>query len=58
MRNLSEGESYSADHTINNLGVMEENIQDAEANIRDTDIADEMMAYQIVHLADFLLEET
>ena len=33
------------EHTINNLGVMEENIQDAEANIRDTDIADEMMAY-------------
>ncbi len=33
------------EHTINNLGVMEENIQDAESNIRDTDIADEMMAY-------------
>ncbi|MBR2896163.1 MAG: hypothetical protein IKC03_10995 [Oscillospiraceae bacterium] len=33
------------EHTINNLGVMEENVQDAEANIRDTDVADEMMAY-------------
>ena len=33
------------DHTINNLGVMQENIQSAESNIRDTDVADEMMAY-------------
>ena len=33
------------DHTINNLSVMQENIQDAEATIRDTDVADEMMAY-------------
>ena len=33
------------EHTINNLGVMTENIQDAESTIRDTDIADEMMAY-------------
>lgn len=33
------------EHTINNLGVMEENIQDAESTIRDTDVADEMMAY-------------
>ena len=33
------------DHTINNLSVMEENIQDAESSIRDTDVADEMMAY-------------
>ena len=33
------------DHTINNLSVMEENIQDAEATIRDTDVAEEMMAY-------------
>lgn len=33
------------DHTINNLSVMHENIQDAEATIRDTDVADEMMAY-------------
>ena len=33
------------DHTINNLSVMTENIQDAEATIRDTDVADEMMAY-------------
>ena len=33
------------DHTINNLSVMEENIQDAESTIRDTDVADEMMSY-------------
>ena len=33
------------DHTINNLSVMEENIQNAEASIRDTDVAEEMMAY-------------
>ena len=33
------------DHTINNLTVMQENIQDAESTIRDTDVADEMMAY-------------
>ena len=33
------------DHTINNLSVMQENIQDAESTIRDTDIADEMMSY-------------
>ena len=33
------------DHTINNLGVMQENIQNAESNIRDTDVADEMMKY-------------
>ena len=33
------------DHTINNLSVMRENIQDAESTIRDTDIAEEMMAY-------------
>ena len=33
------------DHTINNLSVMTENIQDAESTIRDTDIAEEMMAY-------------
>lgn len=33
------------DHTMNNLSVMEENIQDAESTIRDTDVADEMMAY-------------
>ena len=33
------------DHTINNLSVMEENIQNAESTIRDTDVADEMMAY-------------
>lgn len=33
------------DHTINNLGVMTENIQDAESTVRDTDVASEMMAY-------------
>ena len=33
------------DHTINNLSVMEENIQDAESSIRDTDVAEEMMDY-------------
>ena len=33
------------DHTINNLGVMTENIQDAESTIRDVDVAQEMMAY-------------
>ncbi len=33
------------DHTINNLSVMTENIQDAEAAIRDTDVAKEMMSY-------------
>ena len=33
------------DHTINNLSVMQENIQDAESTIRDTDVADEMMKY-------------
>ena len=33
------------EHTQNNLSVMTENIQDAESSIRDTDVADEMMAY-------------
>ncbi len=33
------------DHTINNLSVMQENIQDAESSIRDVDVADEMMDY-------------
>ena len=33
------------EHTINNLGVMEENIQNAESTIRDTDVAEEMMDY-------------
>lgn len=33
------------EHTINNLSVMTENMQDAESVVRDTDIADEMMAY-------------
>ncbi len=33
------------EHTINNLSVMQENIQDAESTIRDTDVANEMMKY-------------
>ncbi len=33
------------DHTINNLSVMTENIQDAESTIRDVDVAEEMMSY-------------
>ncbi len=33
------------EHTINNLSVMAENIQDAESTIRDTDVAEEMMSY-------------
>nr|WP_325238896.1 flagellin [uncultured Oscillibacter sp.] len=33
------------EHTSNNLSVMAENIQDAESTIRDTDVAEEMMAY-------------
>lgn len=33
------------EHTMNNLSVMQENIQDAEATIRDVDVAEEMMAY-------------
>lgn len=33
------------DHTENNLSAMSENIQSAESNIRDTDIAEEMMGY-------------
>ncbi len=33
------------EHTINNLSVTEENITDAESSIRDTDVAEEMMAY-------------
>ena len=33
------------EHTINNLSVMEENIQNAESTIRDTDVAEEMMSY-------------
>ncbi|WP_322174243.1 flagellin [Acutalibacter caecimuris] len=33
------------EHTQNNLSVMTENITDAESGIRDTDVADEMMAY-------------
>lgn len=33
------------EHTIKNLSVTEENLQNAESAIRDTDVADEMMAY-------------
>jgi flagellin len=33
------------EHTINNLSVMQENMQDAESTIRDTDVAAEMMKY-------------
>ena len=33
------------EHTINNLSVMAENVQDAESTIRDTDVAEEMMAF-------------
>ena len=33
------------EHTINNLGVQAENITAAESRIRDTDMAEEMMAY-------------
>ena len=37
--------SNRLDHTANNLAVTRENITDAESTIRDTDVADEMMAY-------------
>ena len=33
------------EHTVNNLGVTKENLQNAESTIRDTNVADEMMAY-------------
>ena len=33
------------EHTVKNLSVMTENLQNAESTIRDTDIADEMTAY-------------
>ena len=33
------------EHTVNNLGVTMENLQSAESQIRDTNVADEMMAY-------------
>jgi flagellin len=33
------------EHTVNNLGVMRENITDAESRIRDTDVAEEMMRF-------------
>ena len=35
----------SAIYTANNLTIMKENIMDAESTIRDTDIAEAMMAY-------------
>ncbi len=46
--------SNRLDHTKNNLGVMRENITDAESSIRDTDVADEMMAYTKYKLLDSL----
>ena len=33
------------EHTVANLSVMHENMTNAESSIRDTDVADEMMAY-------------
>ena len=33
------------EHSVNNLGVTKENLQNAESQIRDTNVADEMMAY-------------
>jgi len=33
------------EHAVNNLGVMRENITDAESRIRDTDVAEEMMKF-------------
>ena len=33
------------EHTVKNLGVTMENLQNAESQVRDTDIAEEMMAY-------------
>jgi len=33
------------EHTVNNLGVMRENITDAESRVRDTDVAEEMMKF-------------
>ena len=42
---FAEGGASGPLDTINNLSVMTENIQDAESTIRDTDVADEMMAY-------------
>ena len=33
------------EHTVNNLGVTMENLQNSESTIRDTNVADEMMAY-------------
>ena len=33
------------EHTVNNLGVTMENLQNAESTIRDTNVADEMMKY-------------
>ncbi|MGO5114588.1 flagellin N-terminal helical domain-containing protein [Candidatus Avoscillospira sp. LCP25S3_F1] len=45
MRSKLGANQNRLEHTINNLGVMIENIQDAESTIRDTDVAEEMMAY-------------
>jgi len=33
------------EHTVNNLGVTRENLQNAEASIRDVDMAKEMMEF-------------
>lgn len=33
------------EHTMNSLSVMEENVQNAESNVRDTDVASEMTKY-------------
>ncbi len=45
VRGLLGATQNRLEHTQNNLSVMTENIQDAESTIRDTDVADEMMAY-------------
>ena len=45
MRGTLRATQNRLEHTQNNLSVMTENIQDAESTIRDTDVADEMMAY-------------
>ena len=46
---LGATQSVNLDHTINNLSVMQENIQDAESTIRDTDVADDDGLYQEQH---------
>ncbi|MBR1497220.1 MAG: hypothetical protein IJ617_06310, partial [Oscillospiraceae bacterium] len=45
IRGLLGATQNRLEHTINNLSVMRENIQDAESTIRDTDVAEEMMKY-------------